>query len=155
MNKYAFAILFGLLTATSSLAVEPGEIMSDPTLEARARVISTGLRCLVCQNQSIDDSNAGLARDLRLIVRERLAQGDTDDQVRDYVVSRFGNYVLLEPPMQTNTIALWAAPFLVLLTGMSIYAIFLRRRRTTHKAENAELTADEQRQLEALGKSSR
>ena len=116
------------LMLSCALAVMPDEVLKDPALEARARVISQDLRCLVCQNQSIDDSNAPLARDLRLIVRERLSAGDTDTQVFDYVVARYGNYVLLKPPLQTDTFLLWAAPFIMLAVGLGFAALYLRQR---------------------------
>jgi cytochrome c-type biogenesis protein CcmH len=112
----------------NAFAVLPEEVLSDPALEARARVISQDLRCLVCQNQSIDDSNAPLAKDLRMIVRERLTAGDTDKQVFDYVVVRYGNYVLLKPPLQSNTFLLWAAPFIMLLISLGVAFAYLRKR---------------------------
>lgn len=112
----------------SAFAVLPEEVLKDPTLEKRARVISQDLRCLVCQNQSIDDSNAPLAKDLRVIVRERLTSGDTDAQVFEYVVSRYGNYVLLKPPFQTDTYLLWAGPFLMMLIALAISYNYLRKR---------------------------
>lgn len=112
----------------SALAVMPEEVLKDPALEKRARVISQDLRCLVCQNQSIDDSNAPLAKDLRIIVRERLTSGDTDAQVFEYVVSRYGNYVLLKPPFQTDTYLLWAGPFLMMLIALAISYNYLRKR---------------------------
>jgi cytochrome c-type biogenesis protein CcmH len=114
--------------APQSFAVLPEEILNDPALEARARVISQDLRCLVCQNQSIDDSNAPLARDLRVIVRERLTAGATNEQVFDYVVSRYGNYVLLNPPLQSDTFLLWASPFIMLVIALSVVLVYLRRR---------------------------
>ena len=121
-----FAVMCLMLSC--ALAVMPDEVLKDPALEARARVISQDLRCLVCQNQSIDDSNAPLARDLRLIVRERLSAGDTDAQVFDYVVARYGNYVLLKPPLQTDTVLLWAAPFIMLAAGLGFAALYFRQR---------------------------
>jgi cytochrome c-type biogenesis protein CcmH len=114
--------------APQSFAVLPEEILKDPALEARARVISQDLRCLVCQNQSIDDSNAPLAKDLRVIVRERLTAGATNEQVFDYVVSRYGNYVLLNPPLQSDTFLLWASPFIMLVIALSVALVYLRRR---------------------------
>ena len=129
MMKLALSLFAVMcLMLTSALAVMPDEVLKDPALEARARVISQDLRCLVCQNQSIDDSNAPLARDLRLIVRERLNAGDTDTQVFDYVVARYGNYVLLKPPLQTDTVLLWAAPFIMLAVGLGFAALYLRQR---------------------------
>jgi cytochrome c-type biogenesis protein CcmH len=116
------------LSLSSAFAVLPEEVLKDPTLEARARVISQDLRCLVCQNQSIDDSNAPLAKDLRVIVRERLTAGDTDQQVFGYVVSRYGNYVLLRPPLQSDTYILWTAPFILMLVSLGVAFAYLRKR---------------------------
>src|SRR5262249_49804138 len=111
------AVLLMLGLSTPARAVEPSEMLKDPALEARARAISRDLRCLVCQNQSIDDSNADLAHDLRLIVRERLTAGDSDQQVKEYLVARYGDYVLLEPPLKAKTLVLWFAPALLLVLG--------------------------------------
>jgi cytochrome c-type biogenesis protein CcmH len=111
----AFLIL--LLLSGPVLAVQPDELLADPALESRAREISAGLRCLVCQNQSIDDSDAPLARDLRLLVRERLKAGDSDDAVRDYLVARYGDFILLKPPFEISTLILWLAPITVLFLG--------------------------------------
>ena len=102
-----------MLVGGPALAVEPDEILSDAKLEARARAISAGLRCLVCQNQSIDDSNAPLAHDLRVLVRERVAAGDSNKQAIDYIVQRYGNFVLLKPPLQMDTVLLWFGPLLL------------------------------------------
>jgi cytochrome c-type biogenesis protein CcmH len=121
-----FAISIG---APSAFAVQPDEILDDPALEQRARQISVGLRCLVCQNQSIDDSDAPLARDLRVLVRERLEAGDSDAEVESFVVARYGDFVLLRPPVNAYTIILWAAPALVLLAGAAGILIAVRRKR--------------------------
>ena len=121
----AFAML---LMISNAIAVLPDEVLKDPALEARARIISQDLRCLVCQNQSIDDSNATLAKDLRVIVRERLTAGDSNEQVFAFVVSRYGNYVLLDPPLQANTILLWASPFLMLAIALGVAFFYLKRR---------------------------
>lgn len=129
----------------SALAVQPDEVLPDPKLEARARDISSGLRCLVCQNQSIDDSDAPLARDLRLIVRERLKAGDDDRQVQDYVVGRYGEYVLLRPVLALHTLLLWLSPLVAL--GLGIVGLWrLSRRRAESEtrlsaAEEAEIAA--------------
>lgn len=112
----------------TSIAIEPSEIFKDPVLEQRARNLSQGLRCLVCQNQSIDDSNADLARDLRLVVRERLRLGYTNDQVLDFVVSRYGEFVLLRPRLNTRTALLWLSPVLILSFGIIGIIIWFRRR---------------------------
>ncbi len=123
--------LFGaalLLAAGSAVAVEPDEVLSDPALEARARAIGREVRCLVCQNQSIDDSAADLARDLRILVRERLVAGDSDDAVRQFLVDRYGDFVLLRPPMRPSNYALWfGPPALLALGGVAVF-IYVRRR---------------------------
>ncbi len=110
-------------------AVEPGKMLDDPVLESRARDISKILRCLVCQNQSIDDSNADLARDLRIIVRQRLVAGDSNGQVIQYMVDRYGDYVLLRPPVKVTTYALWFGPAVILLIAVAGLAVMARRRR--------------------------
>ena len=124
----AAALLLALVGTSPARAVEPGEALSDPVLEGRARDVSAGLRCLVCQNQSIDDSAAPLARDLRLIVREHLKAGDTDGEIRDYLVRRYGDFVLLKPPFEPATLLLWGTPALAVLIGG---AALLARRRPT------------------------
>src|SRR5262245_60635519 len=113
-------------------AVQPDEILSDPELEGRARALSADLRCLVCQNQSIDDSNAPLARDLRILLRERLKAGDSDDQAIDYIVARYGDFVLLRPRFMPETWVLWIGPFVLLLAAGTI--LCLRRRRGGNEA---------------------
>jgi cytochrome c-type biogenesis protein CcmH len=143
--------LFGLLLLTflftPAHAVEPGEILQDATLEARARTISQELRCVVCQNQSIDDSNAPLAHDLRVLVRERLTAGDTDGQVLAFVEARYGEFVLLRPRFKLQTLLLWLTP-LLLLGGA---AVFLVRARSSEPASSAApLSADEQKRLNEL-----
>ncbi|HEV7255475.1 MAG TPA: cytochrome c-type biogenesis protein [Mesorhizobium sp.] len=130
-----------------ALAVQPDEILADPALEARARAISAELRCLVCQNQSIDDSDAELARDLRLLVRERLQAGDSDAAVLDYVVARYGEFVLLDPQWNTRNMLLWVTPLILLLGGgAAVFLAFLRRK----PAASPPLTAEERRRLDAL-----
>ncbi|MDJ1159044.1 cytochrome c-type biogenesis protein CcmH [Chelatococcus sp. SYSU_G07232] len=131
-------------------AVQPDEVLPDAKLEARARAISAGLRCLVCQNQSIDDSDAPLARDLRILVRERLKAGDSDAAVRDFVVSRYGEFVLLKPPFGPHTLLLWAGPFAVLLAGVVALAILARRRRAVEPEAAAPLDAREKAALDEL-----
>ncbi|RYE82915.1 MAG: cytochrome c-type biogenesis protein CcmH [Hyphomicrobiales bacterium] len=142
--------LVGLLALSApAIAVQPDEVLKNPVLEQRARGISSGLRCLVCQNQSIDDSDAPLAKDLRVLVRERLTAGDSDRAVIDFIVARYGDFVLLRPPMNARTIALWAAPFLIVLFG----ALFLWRRRNSNVSPvNVALTAEEQARLDELVK---
>ena len=141
-----------LLIAFPSVAVEPSEVLDDPILETRARKISQGLRCLVCQNQSIDDSAAVLARDLRVLVRERLVAGDGDQEVIDYVVSRYGDFVLLKPPFKAATFVLWAGPAVLILLGLiAIFAFFRRNRPGAAEATTVtSLTEDENRRLAAL-----
>lgn len=138
-----------LAVCSAALAVEPGEMLADAGLEARARAISANLRCLVCQNQSIDDSDADLARDLRLVVRERLKKGDSDEQVFDFVAARYGDFVLLNPPFKPSTILLWGGPAGVFAIGFICVFIYFRRRGTD-SAEAAPLSADEERRLAAL-----
>jgi len=122
-------VLFAALTAASPLhAVEPDEMLPDPALEARARALSRELRCMVCQNESIDDSDAPLAHDLRVLVRERLTAGDSDAQILDYLVGRYGEFVLLKPRLSWHTLALWGTPAAVLLVGAVVIAIVVRRR---------------------------
>lgn len=130
MRRLAGALIASLaacllcLTPMLAFAVEPDEMLTDPVLEARAQSISRELRCVVCQNQSIDDSNAPLARDMRMLVRERLMNGDTDAQAKAYLVARYGNFVLLRPPFQPDTWVLWLGPFVILLiAGAGLYVV--------------------------------
>jgi cytochrome c-type biogenesis protein CcmH len=151
-------IALGFLAAVAGvhpvLAVQPDEILSDATLEARARTLSRDLRCLVCQNQSIDDSDAPLARDLRLLVRERLTAGDSDDQVMNFLVARYGEFVLLKPPFEWHTAILWLTPAVALLAGaITVFAAVRRRRFGV--AGPAPLSPEEERRLgEMIDKSS-
>jgi cytochrome c-type biogenesis protein CcmH len=137
-------------SCTSVRAVTPDEMLADPKLEARARAISTELRCVVCQNQSIDDSNAPLAHDLRVLLRERLAAGDSDQQSVAYLVARYGNFVLLKPPLQWNTLMLWAGPALFLLLSVFAFARYFRRPSTDQSAESSAFSAMEQERLDVL-----
>ncbi|KWT68952.1 Cytochrome c heme lyase subunit CcmL [Hyphomicrobium sulfonivorans] len=145
-----------LLLATSAMAVQPDEILADPALEARARAISAELRCLVCQNQSIDDSNAPLARDLRVLVRERLQTGETDAQVLQFIEDRYGEFVLLRPPLNMSTLLLWLAPILALVLAVWTTARAWRRRQDQiavvdeAPARQTPLTPDEERKLQEL-----
>jgi cytochrome c-type biogenesis protein CcmH len=145
----AIALLLAAITSGSSLAVQPDEMLKDPNLETRARELSRELRCMVCQNQSIDDSDAPLARDLRLLVRERLTKGDTDQQVLDFLVARYGEFVLLKPPLEGRTIILWTLPPLALLAG-AIGLFFAGRRRRLGQLEPVRLSNEEQRRLSTL-----
>ena len=150
MRRLASLLFILLLFAGPSplSAVEPNEILSDPILEARARALSKNIRCLVCQNQSIDDSNASLAKDLRVIVRERLVAGDTDTAILDYLVARYGQFVLLKPRKTMATFALWYGPWLILAFGALGAAVFLMRRRDMARA--APLDAEEQARIATL-----
>jgi len=150
MWRCAFIVLIvGFLASGPSKAVQPDEILKDPALESRARNLSRELRCMVCQNQSIDDSEAPLARDLRLLVRERLTQGDTDQQVLDFLVSRYGNFVLLRPPLELHTMLLWGLPPTVLIAALVGLMIKARRQRQTASGTEA-LSQDEERRLSTL-----
>jgi cytochrome c-type biogenesis protein CcmH len=134
--------------AGAAWAIQPDEIMANPKQEARARAIGRDLRCLVCQNESIDDSDADLAHDLRLLVRQRISAGDSDAQVKQYIVARYGNYVLLKPPFIPETYLLWLGPFLLLAAGGVIAAVYYRRTAQTAPVEP--LSADQDRRLVAL-----
>jgi cytochrome c-type biogenesis protein CcmH len=148
----ALLVALALLAAAAGpapAALDPAERLADPALEARARAITRQLRCVVCQNQSIDDSNAELARDLRRLVRERIAQGDSDSQVLAFVVARYGDYVLLRPPLTAGTLALWFGPAALLLAGGAF--LFVRaRRRAAAGAAPPPLSAEEARRVAAL-----
>ncbi|MGE5259629.1 MAG: cytochrome c-type biogenesis protein [Actinomycetota bacterium] len=144
-----FAFVIGLSFIGSAKAVQPDEVLPDPALEARARAISEGLRCLVCQNQSIDDSEAPLARDLRLLVRERLKAGDSDQQVVDFIVSRYGEFVLLKPRFETHTLLLWLATPAVFLAAILLIAAAYRRQKATEE-QMAPLSLNEERHLKKL-----
>lgn len=140
-----------LALAAPAAAVMPDEVMADPAQEQRARAISRDLRCVVCQNQSIDDSDAPLARDLRLLVREQIAAGKTDAEVRDHVVARYGNFVLLKPPVEADTLLLWGGPFAVLVLGGLAMMLWQRGRRSTALADGgAPLCAEERAALDRL-----
>ncbi len=150
MRALLAALMLVALTL-AGVALGPDEVLSDPTLEARAREISSELRCLVCQNQSIDDSDADLAKDLRRIVRERLVSGDSDAEVTEFVVARYGEYVLLRPVFGLHTLVLWIAGPMLLLAGIAVLW-FNARRRSRRGGEQGELTADEHAALERLTK---
>ncbi|MBT1155298.1 cytochrome c-type biogenesis protein CcmH [Aminobacter anthyllidis] len=135
------------LFAGAALAVKPSEMLADPKLEARARLLSEELRCMVCQNQSIDESDAELAGDLRVLLRERLVAGDSDEQVMDYIVSRYGEFVLLKPQFNLRNALLWGTPVLLLLGGGAFVFLSARSRR---RQEPAALSKDEQEALEAI-----
>lgn len=147
-------LTLALLSVMPARAVEPDEVLPDAQLEARARRISSELRCLVCQNQSIDDSSAPLARDLRLLVRERLKAGDSDGDARAFIVARYGDFVLLKPPFSVSTVLLWITPLLLLgATGWIVVSRLSSARASPSVQESQPLTTDERRRLdELLGK---
>jgi cytochrome c-type biogenesis protein CcmH len=144
-------LLLSVALATAAHAVQPNEVLSDPALESRARGLSANLRCLVCQNQSIDDSDAPLARDLRLLVRERLVAGDSDAEVTRFLVARYGEFVLLRPPFGWHTLMLWLTPVLLLTLAVGGIGWRFARARGQHAAPaQSPLTADEQKRLASL-----
>jgi cytochrome c-type biogenesis protein CcmH len=144
------AAALAVALAQPALAVQPDEILKDPALEQRARALSAQMRCLVCQNQSIDDSDAPLAKDLRVVIRERLTAGDSDDQVKAFLVDRYGQYVLLKPPFGPATWALWLTPFLLAGLGAA-YAVTRPRRAPDQSAERG-LSEAEQARIAALAR---
>jgi cytochrome c-type biogenesis protein CcmH len=144
MRRLALIALL-LALAAPAFAVEPDEILKDPVLEARARELSSELRCMVCQNQSIDDSAAPLARDLRLLVRERLQKGDSDNQVLDFLVARYGEFVLLKPRFELHTLLLWGLPPAALLGGLVVLLMMARRRQSANLQAPALSAAEQQR----------
>ncbi len=149
--RLIFVLLCMGLASGQAYAVQPGEMLADPALEKRARELSAELRCLVCQNQSIDDSNAPLARDLRLVVRERLIAGDTNEQVMNYVVDRYGEFILLRPPFRFATLLLWLSPLVALVAGLGWMAAAWRRRsKLKIETGAAPLTDEERKALEKL-----
>jgi cytochrome c-type biogenesis protein CcmH len=150
-RSLAVACFLVALALSPARAVLPDEVMSDPAKEARARNLSRELRCMVCQNQSIDDSEAPLARDLRLLVRERIAAGDTDSQVTDFLVARYGEFVLLKPRFERQTLVLWLVPPFLLITGGMVLWVQVRRRSPVDaQAGNSPLSADEKARIAAL-----
>ena len=146
---FAFLAVAAFSAATPALAVQPDEILTDPALEARARAISAGLRCLVCQNQSIDDSDAPLARDLRILVRDRLKAGDSDKKIIDFVVARYGEFVLLKPRFEPHTMLLWLATPIVGLAAIAIVVLAARRRKSEVN-QAVPLSKSEQQKLKKL-----
>ncbi|HYA06463.1 MAG TPA: cytochrome c-type biogenesis protein [Xanthobacteraceae bacterium] len=148
---YALMLLLSLIWSLPVRAVQPDEVLSDPKLEARARALSQDLRCLVCQNESIDDSEAPLAHDIRVLVRERIQAGDSDAQVISFLVSRYGEFVLLKPPLSWHTAMLWGLPPGLLLVGIVLLVVVARRRAAPSAGEPAHLTsAEEARVMELL-----
>ena len=145
MIRIALLMVF---LATPALAVEPDEILADPTLEARARVLSKDLRCLVCRNENIDESNAELARDLRILVRERLVEGDSDEEAIAFLVNRFGEFVLLNPTAKGANLVLWLAAPVLLITALGVGLVYIRRRAAPEGPEG--LSAEEEARLKDL-----
>jgi cytochrome c-type biogenesis protein CcmH len=150
MRRALAGLVLAVGLSGSALAVTPGEMLDDPALEARARTLSAELRCMVCQNQSIDDSDAPLARDLRVLLRERLSAGDSDAEVIDFLVARYGDFILLRPPIAWNTALLWLAPPAVLVIG-GLVALALFRRRKSADAPPPLSEAERQRLAEIVG----
>jgi cytochrome c-type biogenesis protein CcmH len=151
LASFCAALALLSLAAFAARAVEPNEMLPDPALEARARALSKDLRCMVCQNQSIDDSEAPLAHDLRVLVRDRLKAGDSDAQVIDFLVARYGEFILLKPPLSWRTAILWGLPPAVLLIGVAAIVVVIRRRqRAPAQQETANLTPAEEARLSAL-----
>jgi cytochrome c-type biogenesis protein CcmH len=146
--KALLLILFLVLLPLTALAVQPDEVLPDAALEARARAISQNVRCLVCQNQSIDDSDAPLARDLRLLIRERLKAGDGDNQIYDFLTARYGDFVLLRPPVKPATWLLWFGPAVVLVLGAIALVFWFRRRAAA--VEQTPISDEERAQLKRL-----
>ena len=149
LSTLLFSVAVCILLAGPAKAMQPDEVLADPALEARARVISEGLRCLVCQNQSIDDSEAPLAKDLRLLVRERIKAGDSDQEVVDFIVARYGEFVLLKPRFEPRTLLLWFATPAVFLVALLLIALAYRRRKTAPE-QPAPLSVNEQQRLKNL-----
>jgi cytochrome c-type biogenesis protein CcmH len=147
LSLISITLLLTVLFGGAAQAVKPDEVLQDPALEARARLLSEGLRCMVCQNQSIDESDADLARDLRVLVRQRLVAGDTDQQVMDYIVSRYGEFVLLKPRFSLRNALLWGTPVLLLLAGGLFIVLNARSRRP---ASDSTLSAEEKAALDKM-----
>lgn len=147
MMRFAAPLALFIALATSVAAVQPDEVLADPALEARARTLSKELRCLVCRNESIDESHAPLARDLRILLRERLVAGDSDAEAMAFIVDRFGEYVLLNPTTSGSNVILWVAGPAMLLGGGAVAALYIRRRARAGEAPTAELTEAERARL--------
>ncbi len=152
--KFALVLISSVLLSAAAYAVEPDEVLKDPVLEERAREISREVRCVVCQNQSIDDSNAKLAKDLRLLVRERLIEGDSDKEVMDYLVDRYGEFILLKPRFAFHTLFLWGGgPLALLLGGFFLWRMSRKKKHAQLKSSTAgvkPLSEDEQAELDRL-----
>ena len=148
MRAVTLVILLSMASSSFAWAVEPNEMLSDPALEARARALSQDLRCMVCQNELIDDSDAPLAHDIRVLVRERIKAGDSDRQVLDFLVARYGEFVLLKPPLSWHTAALWGLPPAILLIGIAVMIVMARRRASI--PASGVLTPAEEARVEEL-----
>lgn len=148
MRAILLLVVFCLLLPATALAVLPDEKLDDPELEARAQALSEDIRCVVCQHESIETSNAGIARDIRILIRERLAAGQSEEQIRDYLVSRYGDYILFRPPMKPATWLLWFGPALVFVIGLAALATYLRKRRP--QDNHGQLSDEERRRLRQL-----
>lgn len=146
MRAFVLAFAFAAFWVTGAAhAVQPNEMLADPKLEARARALSAELRCMVCQNESIDDSDASLAHDIRVLIRDRLAKGESEDAIKAFLVSRYGEFILLKPPLQRDTLLLWGAPPLLLIGGAAFLAAAMRRKSRAGLAPAALTSAEEQR----------
>ncbi|MCI5046946.1 MAG: cytochrome c-type biogenesis protein CcmH [Aquisalinus sp.] len=149
MRKLLIAAVVACLSLSPALAIDPEEVLEDPVLEERAREISKGLRCIVCKNQSIDESDAMLAKDLRILVRQRVAAGDSNEEVTDYVVDRYGEFVLLRPRFSTQNLLLWISPIFMLVIGAGLAVYFLRLQKQP-EVKVAPLSEDEKKELDRL-----
>lgn len=149
MRRIILLGLFCLVLPGAVLAVQPDEKLDDPALEARAKELSAEIRCVVCQSETIETSNASMARDIRILIRERLAAGQDEDQISDYLVSRYGDYILYRPPMKPSTWLLWFGPALVFVMGLAALLVYLRKRRPNQSATD-QLSESEQRRLAQL-----
>lgn len=145
-------VLSLILFVTPALAIQPDEILKDTVLEERARVISKELRCLVCQNQSIDDSDAPLAKDLRVLVRERLQAGESNEEVINFVVDRYGDFVLLRPPVKASTLVLWLSPVAALIVGIFLLLTWFRKQKQSVPVQAKPLSDEEKKKLQAAFK---
>ena len=150
MTRSFLVLLCWLALVPAAWSVQPDEMLSDQALEARARALSKELRCVVCQNEAIDTSNAGIARDMRVLLRERLTAGDSDEEVRSFFVARYGDYVLMNPPVKTSTYLLWFGPFAVLLVAGAVVWRSARQRRRQTASAAVELSPEEQERLSRL-----
>lgn len=153
MKAFVLGLTMIFLSSLNALAVNPDEVLDDPLLEKRARALSVNIRCLVCQNQSIDDSNADLARDLRVLVRERLVAGDSDTEVLDYLIARYGDFVMLKPPFKGSTYILWFGPLIVFVLAAIGLTVYFRRRQTEYADagdSTGRLSSDERERLTRL-----